>query len=283
MTSKELRAYNKKDGKFLGGQVKWWSDDMRTRQFSPTGGWLATEKKNEVELGKAKMDVVRLGPGLTSQVQSLAFSHDGKRLAACDNSAIRIWETSTKKPVRTLDAPGGKETRHRMALSADGKLLAFARGPQITLWSVQSGEKLATLEGHRSEVRALAFRADGAMLASGDMGGEMRLWDPANGKPAETILYPALTGIRHMSFSPDAKVLLVTSEGDLYAPNGSVVQMDDTPAFLRLINVASGREYARYRLQNPNVPPIFDGNTLILVGPDPAKLKAGEVSQWSLP
>jgi hypothetical protein len=86
-----------------------------------------------------------------------------------------------------------------------------------------------------------------------------------------------------MSFSPDAKVLLVTTNGDLYAPNGSVIQMDDAPAFFRLIDVRSGREYARYRLQHPNVPPVFDGNTVILAGPDPSKNKAGEVSRWSLP
>ena len=45
----------------------------------------------------------------------------------------------------------------------------------------RSLEGRLTLRGHTGIVGTVAFRPDGRMLASGDQGNAIRLWDPATG------------------------------------------------------------------------------------------------------
>jgi WD40 repeat protein len=44
---------------------------------------------------------------------------------------------------------------------------------------VASGKERVTLRGHLAFVMAVAFRADGKSLASGDAGGVVKFWDVA--------------------------------------------------------------------------------------------------------
>jgi WD40 repeat protein len=67
-----------------------------------------------------------------------------------------------------------------------------------------------SLLGHTQAVVNVAFSRDGRLLASSDLGGEVRVWD----LPAGTLRYvlPSLGSITHaMTFSPDGKSLLAAA------------------------------------------------------------------------
>ncbi|HYT92885.1 MAG TPA: WD40 repeat domain-containing protein [Gemmataceae bacterium] len=62
-------------------------------------------------------------------------------------------------------------------------------GSLLTTLTEAGDEKrdVHTLKGHTKEVRALAFNADGTLLATGGNDQTVRLWDAASGKELETL------------------------------------------------------------------------------------------------
>jgi WD40 repeat protein len=72
--------------------------------------------------------------------------------------------------------------------------------------------KYAKLPGHQDPIRALAFSGDNRLLASGDDGGGVRLWDYHAHKQVDAgQLQAAISGL---AFSPDSALLAVTVSND---------------------------------------------------------------------
>jgi WD40 repeat protein len=69
-----------------------------------------------------------------------------------------------------------------VAVSPRGRLMAVASGDGTALYDVATGKKVSTLTGQRERdsTRAVAFHADGRLLAEGDLTGRLRLWDLKN-------------------------------------------------------------------------------------------------------
>jgi len=147
--------------------------------------------------------------GHTSQVNSVAFSPDGKRLAtgAADHT-VKIWDFATGKDVLTLQGHTSQVTS--VAFSPDGKRLATgAWDTAAKIWDLATGKELLTLQGHNGLIESIAFSPDGKRLAAG-ANNTAKIWDLATGEGLLT-LQGHTSQVNSVAFSPDGKRLATGS------------------------------------------------------------------------
>lgn len=175
-----------------------------------SGGWVAVARYGEVELMSAETrSVVRTLRGHRGTVNALAFSRDGKFLAAAAGEPalfgeVRLWDVNGES-VRTFE--GHADALYAVAISPDGKLLATGSYDQkIKLWDIASGKELQSLSAHNGAIFDLAFRPDGKILASASGDRTVKLWNVATGKRVETLSQP-LKEQHALAWSPDGKRL----------------------------------------------------------------------------
>ena len=182
--------------------------------------------------------------GHTREVNSVAFSPDGSRLASGSwDRTVNLWDVATERQIATFSAgielgvfsvafspdgkilaiaayqlslwdvaterriatlPGGQPTS--VAFSPDGKKLAVGTWDlTVEVWDVATRERIATLEGHTEGVSAVAFSSDGTLLASGSRDLTVKLWDVATQERIATLGHEAV--VNAVSFSPDGTLL----------------------------------------------------------------------------
>jgi WD40 repeat protein len=92
-----------------------------------------------VKLLDVSTDQSRSLTGHAGQVNSVAFSPDGKILAsASSDNSVRLWEVSTNQPVGQ-PLTGHTDAVLSVALSPDGKMLASAGSDKtVRLWDVSA-------------------------------------------------------------------------------------------------------------------------------------------------
>jgi WD40 repeat protein len=231
--------------------------------FSPNGKLLASsgcdEMGTEVDCIRSEVhlwDTATRQPrgqlkGATNTINSLAYSPDGKLLAAgtcakfesgdsgqaCTQGEIRLWNPDTQQPV-SQPLWGHSDAVTMLGFSSDGKILASSDGNNIILWNVETREMLGEIRpGHQyqaensafSPLRSIAFSPDGKTLASSGCGkiersvffgsepdyvcteGEIRLWDLATRQLLGKPFVGHKDEINNVAFSPDGKTLASAS------------------------------------------------------------------------
>lgn len=143
---------------------------------------------------------VRRFEGLSDKVRSVAFSPDGKTLAAASKDGkIVLWDAATGKEILYIMAhPGQDDAGFRgslcVAFAPDGKTLASASTDKtIRLWDVATAKELGKFQADCA-LYTIAFAPDGKTLVSGGSDTAVLIWDlvnpakPQPAKPSNAIL-----------------------------------------------------------------------------------------------
>jgi WD40 repeat protein len=181
-----------------------------------------------------------LAPGLlpasqlpqTPLVGSLIVSPDSKTLAVLEHDGSQPWN-------RLLNLRAGNSigepakisfSRGRLPLplfSPDGGTVALLLGTnKLELRDASTGQPKSPTLSMDGVVRAAAFSSDGKMIATGDLGGVVRLWNAQSGEQIGKPMihrYP----IWRLQFSADVRMLLAAG-GELGGIHGEARLWDTT-------------------------------------------------------
>lgn len=160
----------------------------------------------DAQLGAAQASLQEAAP-----VSAFALSGDGKQLAAgapSDDTSrgltLSLWDAEKGRVARRLVGQAGDVAS--VALQASGAWVAAAAASGVHLWSAQDADRYFKLDGAPAPATAVAFRADGDLLAGAGAGGAVRLWDTEVRK-ARGELASGQGAVAALAFSPDGKLL----------------------------------------------------------------------------
>jgi WD40 repeat protein len=198
--------------------------------------------------------------GHTSELQTLAFSGDGKALASADRSGtVKLWDVVTGRERATLR--GHKGPVFALAFSPDGRTLASGGADKTArLWDIAGGWERACFQApFNEEIYAVAFRPDGeTLIAVGARAAEF--WEIGTGRLQKMVPHGLGGNIRdkrYAALTPDGNTLAVR---DLRG-NGAI----------RVWEVSTGKELAVIDTKdNPDIVSVMalspDGRLVVQSG-----------------
>jgi WD40 repeat protein len=144
-------------------------------------------------------------------ITSVAFSPDGKTLAAAAGHDLQLWSIEHGTPIRTVRGHSNAVTG--VTFSPDGKTLASSsQDHTVRLWSAEDGAQVRSFEDHSDWVTCIAFAPDGGTLASASDDKTICVWSLATG-----VLLRRLEGhsdpVMSIAISLDGKTLASGSAG----------------------------------------------------------------------
>ncbi len=168
--------------------------------------------------------------GHQGQVQAVAWSPDGERLASADRQGVvKVWRLADGGDRPLFEMPAKIGGVAALAWSPDGEHLAGARQGIVQLWEAASGKEEQTLHTADNSLRSalqatgtdywsrqilvdtwivsLAWSTDSRKLALFDANGKVQFWDLTADKDGSQLLGAHAGGVHAAAWSPDGKRL----------------------------------------------------------------------------
>ena len=180
-------------------------------------------KKTDASKAKVLEPIARL-TAFNSWVTSVAFSPDGKVLAAGAKDAVQLIDVETKSIVREVATKSGQV--RAVAFSPDGKVLATGSYQNVSLWNAATGELVKAIKGHRAYVTSLAFSPDGSRLATACEDEIARVWK-LDGDETPLLFKEHKLPVTGIAWSPDGKRLATSAGDDTRPTKGGEVKVWD--------------------------------------------------------
>lgn len=248
---------------------------------------------------------------LRGQVEQLAWSPDGQRLAAATSSGVWLYDANDldEEPVRMKST---EQHVSSLAYSPDGQLLAVTSVKKVFILKVDDGEVLQELEGGDLYNGALydrldiTFSPDGELVAAGGYNDyALRVWEVTSGQERYR-LEGHHSWVWSVAFSPDGQLLAsgnadgtvtlwnivdgseITTLGGgdggwissvAFSPEGQWLAAVGLPGILQVWEVSTGRELQRQPQSwhsvvfSPDGALIATGTNYSLYGPDEISIR----------
>jgi WD40 repeat protein len=179
-----------------------------------TGGDDRTIKVWETETGLEKLTLAGHG----EEIQSLAFVPGTKLLVSgAKDNKVKIWDLEAGREVKSIEPVDRVPT-----------LLGLPEGKGFVAWFLSvkgENESVSTLQSYDvngtalkshpdrgRNVTCLAFSADGAMAATGDTSGNVRVFNVATGERIRGDLPAHVKAMGDVALTPDKKALITGDE-----------------------------------------------------------------------
>lgn len=146
-----------------------------------------------------------------AHANALSLTPDGTTLAICwRGGEVELWRTRDLERITSFRTPDSYI--HGAAISPDGLRLAVMSRNKAQVWNVEVGQSQGKSLETQGNFTALAFNADGSLLATAGTEKSARVWHAESGEPAGAeLVHP--TSSFFVEFSQDGRSIL-TQCGD---------------------------------------------------------------------
>jgi WD40 repeat protein len=262
-------SFNAGSGRALGG----FGEGVAAISFSPVASHLLAVAGFDGTVAFWNADSGKLlmkRQGGRDPAASLAFSHDGRLLAA-SGAATTIWDVHRRRRVDVLPRYGGGGPA---AFLQESQRLATAGARAVALWNLRASPSQLgrTLAGPNARIQRVTYDASRNAFATLDVYGAIRFWDEstlrplaptrsfgwvaidlavspdgetvATWRPVErpplTLWYPDQRKRRHVYEIPDVGDVAFTGKGEpvaaTYGPTGVELWRTCPPRLMRGLN-----------------------------------------------
>jgi WD40 repeat protein len=161
--------------------------------YSPDGKYVASGSFQEITLWDVQTGAVKTKiTGLADRVVTLAFSSDGKILAAGGGAAtedgeLKLYEVPAGKLIIDIKS-AHSDIVYGVSFSPDDKMLATCGADKfVKVWEVPGGKLVKSFEGHTHHVLDVGWKSDGKLLASAGGDNVVKVWNFETGEQVRTI------------------------------------------------------------------------------------------------
>ncbi len=150
----------------------------------------------------------------TSQVTSLSWSADGKRLASCgQDQTVKIWDAAQRRHLFSFLRPNRVQC---VSWDPTSRLVAVgAWQGAVAIIDVDTQTKIHHLFGHEDRVWGIDWNQDGTQLASVSLAGELKVWD-ASVADEPRALVAGIRGFEQVAWSSDGTRLAASNEESIF-------------------------------------------------------------------
>ena len=264
-------------GRVLSGHV----GSVNGLDFSPDGNVLATAGQDASiilwDLQNESVIKTPLQPEFSADTDAVAWDIDEKSLITVSSDSIYFWDIQSgnrtwKDLVDIQNVNRVSSFPERIVkFSLDSKTIAIGEGTMLRIWDVFTGEPVDLYFTHQSvvdtltNVKDIAFRPNGNILAVGYDNGSLIFWDSATRK---SIGEPILVGMGVNAIA--------------FSPNGNTLASGDLSGTVSLWDVVTHEQVGQLRKAEDFLPEVvniaFSSNGRLLASVD----GSGAVTLWNV-